>query len=155
MNTTKWVGMLCLGLITFTTQVSCKKKGCTDSLAENYESKAKKDDGSCTYARTKFLGSYQMSQNCSGDQLSYTLTIAEANDKDKIMLNNLQMDGYTVNIRATVNGSDLSFKETQQGIVFEGTGYITGNALTLNYDVCEEFYYPCSDPYSCTATGSK
>lgn len=30
--------------------VSCKKDGCTDPAAENYDSKAKKDDGSCTYA---------------------------------------------------------------------------------------------------------
>lgn len=29
--------------------VSCKKEGCTDPEATNYNSKAKKDDGSCTY----------------------------------------------------------------------------------------------------------
>lgn len=29
--------------------LSCKKKGCTDSLATNYDSEAKKDDNSCTY----------------------------------------------------------------------------------------------------------
>lgn len=28
---------------------SCKKKGCTDPKATNYDSKAKKDDGSCNY----------------------------------------------------------------------------------------------------------
>lgn len=28
---------------------SCKKEGCTDSLANNYNEEAKKDDGSCTY----------------------------------------------------------------------------------------------------------
>ncbi|TNE53564.1 MAG: hypothetical protein EP338_11110 [Bacteroidetes bacterium] len=28
---------------------SCKKEGCTDSNAENFNSEAKKDDGSCTY----------------------------------------------------------------------------------------------------------
>ncbi len=33
----------------FTTMISCKKKGCTDPNAANYNSKAKKDDGSCTY----------------------------------------------------------------------------------------------------------
>lgn len=30
-----------------TTLYSCKQKGCTDSNATNYDSKAKKDDGSC------------------------------------------------------------------------------------------------------------
>lgn len=30
---------------------SCKKEGCTDSTALNYESEAEKDDGSCEYAK--------------------------------------------------------------------------------------------------------
>lgn len=38
------MGFATLGL------VSCKKEGCTDNTATNYNSKAKKDDGSCTYA---------------------------------------------------------------------------------------------------------
>jgi hypothetical protein len=29
---------------------SCKKAGCTDSVASNYSDAAKKDDGSCTYS---------------------------------------------------------------------------------------------------------
>ena len=33
---------------------SCKKKGCTDPTATNYNEKAKKDDGTCEYAPTKF-----------------------------------------------------------------------------------------------------
>jgi hypothetical protein len=31
------------------TATSCKKKGCTDSTATNYDADAKKDDGSCTF----------------------------------------------------------------------------------------------------------
>ena len=31
---------------------SCKKKGCTDPLAVNYSTEAKKDDASCTYEST-------------------------------------------------------------------------------------------------------
>lgn len=29
---------------------SCKKKGCTDAMANNYDSEASKDDESCTYS---------------------------------------------------------------------------------------------------------
>ena len=38
------MGVAVLGLAT-----SCKKKGCTDVTADNYNEKAKVDDGSCTY----------------------------------------------------------------------------------------------------------
>jgi len=38
-----------IGSIVF---VSCKKKGCTDPLATNYNSEAQKDDGNCSYDPT-------------------------------------------------------------------------------------------------------
>jgi len=38
-----------IGTMTFT---GCKKKGCTDAAATNYNSKAKKDDASCLYVPT-------------------------------------------------------------------------------------------------------
>ncbi len=48
MNITKTftIGLILLFTLNF---VSCKKKGCTDSAATNYDSDAKKDDGSCVY----------------------------------------------------------------------------------------------------------
>jgi hypothetical protein len=39
---------LLAGLVAVTA-ISCKKKGCTDATANNYNKEAKKDDGSCTY----------------------------------------------------------------------------------------------------------
>lgn len=33
----------------FTSLTGCKKEGCTNGIATNYDSKAKKDDGSCVY----------------------------------------------------------------------------------------------------------
>lgn len=42
------VAMMLIGGVS-ATATSCKKKGCTDSTATNYDDKAKKDDGSCTY----------------------------------------------------------------------------------------------------------
>jgi len=48
MKTLKTLILLSLGGATMIT--SCKKKGCTDHHATNYDAKAKKDDGSCTFA---------------------------------------------------------------------------------------------------------
>ena len=39
----------CLALTLTFSFASCKKKGCIDSTADNYDAAAKKDDGSCTY----------------------------------------------------------------------------------------------------------
>lgn len=43
-----------LGLSLVTGMSSCKKEGCTDASASNYNADAKKDDGSCTYAATGY-----------------------------------------------------------------------------------------------------
>tara|TARA_B110000037_G_scaffold219416_1_gene284527 strand:- start:283 stop:1428 length:1146 start_codon:yes stop_codon:yes gene_type:complete len=41
--------LLLLSLISLVSLGSCKKKGCTDPLANNYDESAEKDDESCTY----------------------------------------------------------------------------------------------------------
>ncbi len=46
---TKYLILTCLLVGLALTFDSCKKKGCTDPTANNYNEKAKKDDGSCTY----------------------------------------------------------------------------------------------------------
>jgi hypothetical protein len=48
----KIVLFLAIGSFGVTTLSSCKKKGCMDASATNYNSKAKKDDGSCLYKPT-------------------------------------------------------------------------------------------------------
>ncbi|MBK7129038.1 MAG: hypothetical protein IPM74_03530 [Crocinitomicaceae bacterium] len=68
------------------TIISCKKEGCTDSTATNYNSDAKKDDGSCIYPepepdpRAPYLGSYLVTDslflNSSfSEQKIYTLQL--------------------------------------------------------------------------------
>jgi hypothetical protein len=45
----KIIGLFLLGAMVMTTNTGCKKKGCTDSTATNYNNAAKKDDGTCLY----------------------------------------------------------------------------------------------------------
>ncbi|MEN9742584.1 MAG: hypothetical protein RLZZ65_389 [Bacteroidota bacterium] len=47
MKTFTKLGML--SILAFT-MFSCAKPGCTDPLAQNYSTEAKKDDGTCTYS---------------------------------------------------------------------------------------------------------
>src|SRR5688572_33266861 len=43
------IGIIILAGALVAVTPSCNRKGCTDPTANNYEEKAKKDDGSCTY----------------------------------------------------------------------------------------------------------
>ncbi len=49
LNTTKFLGLILLAGSTLFFN-SCKKEGCTDSTATNFDADAKDDDGSCVYA---------------------------------------------------------------------------------------------------------
>lgn len=57
--------ILCATLIL--TAVSCKKEGCTDPTATNYNKKAKKDDGSCQYAEPYTIPSTYSFVNAQGN----------------------------------------------------------------------------------------
>ena len=52
---------ICFLLLTF---IACKKPGCTDPIAINYNSQANKDDGSCEYQIDKSI----ITQNITSDK---------------------------------------------------------------------------------------
>lgn len=129
------------------TFTSCEEdpiRGCTDSEAENYDALAVESDGSCTYARDKFLGDYVGALACPGllgaiSNPDFTFSIAEGlaggvGDVG-VTLNNL---GVTIN--GTVSGNVITLDSEIPGYPFDATGdgmpdfnadlTVTGSATT-------------------------
>jgi hypothetical protein len=81
------------------------------------------------------------------------MTIIEGGNKGEVILKGLN---DSIDIKATINGTQFTFNEDKAGITYEGTGYLVGSSqITINMEVCETYYYPCSDPDSCTLTCTK
>ena len=139
-----------LPLVALMAVSSCKKdepkEGCTDAQAENYDSSAEEDNGSCTYARTKFTGNYNANENCDSGNFTYVTVITNSTaGVDQIVINNL--GDFGVNVRATVSGANININDTQGGINFSGSGSIAGNTLTIIYTASAN-----GQTDSCTAT---
>lgn len=150
----KKIGIILIAACLTIAMTSCKKKGCVDTLAENFDSEAEKDDASCTYLSDKLLGTYSVDSDCYfGGATSYNMTVIEGSNKEEIILQGLD---DSIDIKAIINGTEFTFGEDKAGITYEGTGYLVGaNQITINMEVCETFYYPCSDPEYCTLTCTK
>ncbi|MCG8578191.1 MAG: hypothetical protein MI810_25150 [Flavobacteriales bacterium] len=132
----------------------CKKKGCTYELAVNYDENAKKDDGSCVFKSSDFLGTYSVTGQCDFDEEpNYNIEIVAGPTPDQVVINNINNDN--VGVLANIENGQLSFSEDKGGLTYEGTGYIANDVLTLDYDLCETFYYPCSSPVPCGISGPK
>ena len=130
--------------------VSCKKEeGCTDSAAENYDGDAEEDDGSCVYAREKFLGSYDVNENCSSGNDNYSSVITTSTTGlDKIVISNFYNFGES--ILATVNGGNINFNDTKGGVNYSGSGSISGSTLTIIFTASA-----AGATDNCTATAIK
>lgn len=100
------------------------------------------------------MGTYSVDQQCLyGGSSTYSMTVITGNNKGEIILQGLN---DTVAVKTTISGTNFTFKEDKAGITYEGSGYLVGtDGMTFNMEICETFYYPCSDPESCTLTCTK
>lgn len=140
----KLFAALSLSSVFVFTIVSCKKEGCTDATATNYNSDAKKDDGSCIYPvvidpREAFLGNYSVTDSAFGggttfvETVTYLLSITTNNtDADTLYLNNLSNEGQ--NYFAILNGSTFTIpSQSESGpYTLHGSGSFSGNQVTYS-----------------------
>ena len=138
--------VLVLGL-TFSSCGDDDVMGCTDPDAENYNAEATTDDGTCTYARDKFVGSYLGTFQCPGllaiiSSDSLVFTIAESLDpanKDEVIVTLTNVGGLTFDLTGTVSGNNLDINAELLGVPIQGvTGDVTGTGTgSLNADGTE------------------
>jgi len=96
-------------------------------------------------ARQKFLGSYQVNENCNSGSYTYSMTVVEsATSDDGIIMQNFGNFQSTINVNATVNNENISFNVTQDGVTVTGSGTITGNTLTVIYQTSGGFDDNCT-----------
>ncbi len=93
------------------TMFSCKKKGCTDSSANNFNMEAKKDDGSCTF---NTIDSYPLPS-------SYQFSTSNGNSTVDYSGQTQRLDQLSEMISIIENGATTSFTSQQLLDMFMNT----------------------------------
>lgn len=142
--------LILIGIILSISTLSCKKEGCTDSTATNYDVEAKKDDGTCVYPepepdpRDPYLGNYLVKDSLFlggsfSETVTYVLQVTTGSTvSDTIYLNNLWNDGS--NYLAIMAGSNFSIPSQQVSGPYyaSGSGNFTSNVIT--YETSGDVY---------------
>lgn len=140
--------ILAISVILSCSIVSCKKEGCTDVTATNYNSEAKKDDGTCIFPepdpRDLYLGNYLVTDTLYmfgsfSEANIYTLQVTTGGTlSDTIYLNNLWNDGSSY--IALLAGSNFSIPSQQVSGPYyaSGSGNFTNNIIT--YETSGDVY---------------
>jgi len=110
-------------LLTFST--SCKKKGCMDKYADNYNSKAEKDDNSCSYskgsllvkavdANNSILSGYEIwvyDNETDFDNGTNPISTQTSDSKGEAIFTNLEPGNYWADCEFTDTNNDPAFAE--------------------------------------------
>jgi hypothetical protein len=152
----KIIGLFLLGALVVTTNTSCKKKGCTDNTATNYNSAAKKDDGTCLYAPIITMNGNPTANVNVG--ATYTDAGATAANKDgsavtvttTSTVNTANKGTYTVTYTATNANGTTTAQRTVNVIIGQDNWLVT---WSLSSD-CGATAFPLAAAPAITAGGN-
>ena len=150
---TKHIILPFLSFLIISGTYSCKKKGCTDPIAYNYNSKAKKDDGSCQYdtITPSYQVTFNFTHNYGGsavtssnfNNLSYTNAYGSIHSISKMryLISKIRLytsggDSVTVSGYKLVDMSDNSTLTFSPGSKVKGQDF-TGIAFNFGFDTTD------------------
>lgn len=126
----KHLSILFAVALIFTVLPSCKKKGCMDPTAENYNAAAEKDDGSCTYA-TEATVTLKFSQNINGSSIS-------AADFDQLNYTTPEGNTYSVTKMQYLISDVRLYKANGDSVMVDGYHLVDmSDTTTLTYELPE------------------
>lgn len=134
----KYLGFLLVFIVVL--NFSCKKNGCIDPLASNFDKKADIQNNSCTYLSDPYTGNWSGKDSCSSGNESIIEVVIEKHptDKTKIILN--YFSAFALEVEANFDGNTLTIPEQTSQTPFssyslQGNGQLNGNSLTINYSL--------------------
>lgn len=130
------ISTLCfLGILSLS---ACKKEGCTNMDAINYDKEADNDDGTCNFQAANFVGTY----NVTGTKVDLTFEdttiqnyqfIISYVSETNVSISNL---GNSSNVfTASIKNNQLTISSQVKNLVetWSGTGVISGSTINLQY----------------------
>lgn len=131
--------------------MSCKREGCTDETAMNYDEKAKVEDLSCTYYGDPYIGTYVVEDSLYQPMYSSITTVYQkitivGSDESTLYLPNYQ--GTDDELYLEMSGSTFTIpaQEISGGLTISGSGFFRNDSL---------FYVIAGDDYDNRGSGGK
>lgn len=131
--------------------LNCGPNSTCDGLTKTCDCDLGWEGTTCTTeTRVRFLGNYQVSENCSGTINNYTCIVGTGFGPLDITINPIK--GATLKGTVASNNGIEFQTQSSGGYVISGTGNLNGNIMTLNLTFDPTGFDP---PFNCSFTLTK
>lgn len=133
--------------------LACKKKGCTDCSATNYDANSEVEDNSCEYANTQFIGVYNVEDSILAPpslewhKQSYDIVLSRpsCSPYNLIISNyankNNNTNGFVFNVECNIHNSTITINEQNVNAykVRSSTGHFSNDSIYIDIEYENQF----------------